>query len=124
MKRSEILGVTERILEKAGFRLSQRCHSRPCCFDLAAQGEKKLIFLKIHDNIVSQPLGQALSLQALGPVSVVANHLTNADTVAVDRETVRLALWFMEHRVHGWTPSESNQRAHVIDRLREAVKRE
>lgn len=32
---------------------------------------------KIHDNIVSQPLGQALALQALGPVSVVNNHLTS-----------------------------------------------
>jgi len=32
---------------------------------------------KIHDNVVSQPLGQALSLTALGPVSVVNNHLTS-----------------------------------------------
>ena len=32
---------------------------------------------KIHDNVVSQPLGQALSLNALGPVSVVNNHLTS-----------------------------------------------
>lgn len=32
---------------------------------------------KIHDNIVSQPLGQALSLSALGPVSVLDNHLTS-----------------------------------------------
>lgn len=33
--------------------------------------------VKIHDNVVSQPLGQALALQALGPVSVVNNHLTS-----------------------------------------------
>ncbi len=32
---------------------------------------------KIHDNIVSQPLGQALSLTALGPVSVLDNHFTS-----------------------------------------------
>jgi hypothetical protein len=32
---------------------------------------------KIHDNVVSQPLGQALSLTALGPVSVVNNHLVS-----------------------------------------------
>lgn len=33
--------------------------------------------IKIHDNIVSQPLGQALSLAALGPVSVVGNQFTS-----------------------------------------------
>ena len=32
--------------------------------------------IKIHDNVVVQPLGQALYLLALGPVSVVGNHLT------------------------------------------------
>jgi hypothetical protein len=36
---------------------------------------------KIHDNVVSQPLGQALSLTALGPVSVVNNHLTSRGMV-------------------------------------------
>jgi putative transcriptional regulator len=65
MKRSEILGVTERILEKAGFRLSQRCHSKPCCFDLAAQGEKKLIFLKIQANIGNTCLNDAAELQKI-----------------------------------------------------------
>ena len=30
--------------------------------------------IKVHDNIVSVPLGQALSLTALGPVSVVGNQ--------------------------------------------------
>jgi len=32
---------------------------------------------RIHDNIVSQPLGQALLLIALGPVSVVSNQFTS-----------------------------------------------
>jgi hypothetical protein len=36
---------------------------------------------KIHDNVVSQPLGQALSLTALGPVSVLDNHLTSRGMV-------------------------------------------
>lgn len=65
MKRSEILGVTERILEKAGFRLSQRCCSRPCCFDLAARGEKKLIFLRIQTNIGNTCLNDAAELQKI-----------------------------------------------------------
>jgi hypothetical protein len=33
--------------------------------------------IKIHDNIITQPLGQALFLIALGPVSVTGNHLTS-----------------------------------------------
>jgi uncharacterized protein DUF6519 len=36
---------------------------------------------KIHENIVSQPLGQALSLAALGPVSVLDNHFTSRGMV-------------------------------------------
>ncbi|GAB4424611.1 MAG: hypothetical protein OHK0039_41850 [Bacteroidia bacterium] len=32
---------------------------------------------KIHDNIVVQPLGQALYLRALGPVSIVGNQFTS-----------------------------------------------
>ncbi|MFB3133581.1 MAG: hypothetical protein ACE10K_13770, partial [Rhodothermales bacterium] len=36
---------------------------------------------KVHDNIVSVPLGQALSLTALGPVSVVGNQFTSRGVV-------------------------------------------
>ncbi|MGH8583540.1 MAG: DUF6519 domain-containing protein [Gammaproteobacteria bacterium] len=37
--------------------------------------------LKVHDNIVSQPLGQALAAAALGPVSVQGNQLTSRGVV-------------------------------------------
>lgn len=33
--------------------------------------------IKVHDNVVTQPLGQALFLMAFGPVSVVGNQLTS-----------------------------------------------
>lgn len=33
--------------------------------------------VKIHDNIVTQPMGRALVILAMGPVSVVGNHLTS-----------------------------------------------
>ena len=41
--------------------------------------------LAVHDNIVSQPLGMALSVMALGPVSVVANEFTTRGLI--DRAT-------------------------------------
>ena len=37
--------------------------------------------VRVHDNIVSVPLGQALSLTALGPVSVVGNQFTSRGMV-------------------------------------------
>lgn len=37
--------------------------------------------LKVHDNIVSAPLGQALSVMALGPLSVVGNQFTSRGVV-------------------------------------------
>jgi hypothetical protein len=46
-------------------------------------GEKELLnhdgipAVKIHDNIVTQPVGQALFLMAFGPVSVIGNHFTS-----------------------------------------------
>jgi len=37
--------------------------------------------VRIHDNVVSQPLGQALLLGALGPVSIQGNSLTSRGIV-------------------------------------------
>ena len=33
--------------------------------------------VKIHDNIITQPLGQALLMMAMGPVSVIGNQMTS-----------------------------------------------
>ncbi len=65
MKRSEILGVTEQVLEKAGFQLSQRCSSRSSCFDLAAHRKKQLIFLKICADIGNACLNDTAELQKI-----------------------------------------------------------
>jgi putative transcriptional regulator len=65
VKKSEILGTTERILEKAGFKLSKRCSSRSSCFDLAAHRHKQLIFLKICADIGNTYLNDAAELQKI-----------------------------------------------------------
>ncbi|MCP4455286.1 MAG: hypothetical protein GY809_27825, partial [Planctomycetes bacterium] len=45
------------------------------------QRQNGVTALKVHDNIISQPLGRALSVTAIGPVSVVANQLTSQGMV-------------------------------------------
>ena len=65
MKRAEILDITESILEKAGFQLSQRCTSRPSCFDLAAHGKKQLAFIKVYANIGNVSAKDASELQTI-----------------------------------------------------------
>ena len=65
MKRGEILDITESILEKAGFQLSQICTSRPSCFDLAIQKEKQLAFVKVYGNIGNVFAKDASELQTI-----------------------------------------------------------
>jgi putative transcriptional regulator len=65
LKKSEILGTTEQILEKAGFKLSKRCSSRSSCFDLAAHKHNQLIFLKICADIGNTCLNDAAELQKI-----------------------------------------------------------
>ncbi len=65
MKRAEILDITESILEKAGFQISQRCTSRPSCFDLAAQRKKQLTFIKVYANIGNISAKDASELQKI-----------------------------------------------------------
>ncbi len=44
-------------------------------------GQNGMPAVKIHDNVVSVPVGQALSLVALGPVSVIGNQFTSRGTI-------------------------------------------
>jgi len=57
---------------------------------------------RIHDNVVSQPLGQALSLQALGPVSVEGNALTTRGLIVsvLDPSFWASAVWILNL---GWS---------------------
>jgi len=62
LSRKEILEEAESILEKAGFNISNRCCSRPSCFDFAARKENLLTFVKVHVNIGSASLKDASEL--------------------------------------------------------------
>jgi hypothetical protein len=56
--------------------------------DMQAFDKTNVSLTKIHDNIVKQPLGQALFLIAFGPVSIVGNHLMSQ---GIDIEACTLA---------------------------------
>ena len=57
---------------------------------------------RIHDNVISQPLGQALFLQALGPVAVQGNALTTRGLIlqALDPSFWASAVWILNL---GWS---------------------
>ncbi len=65
MKKAEILDATESILEKAGFQLSQRCTSRPSCFDFVAHRKGQLTFIKVYANIGNISAKDASELQTI-----------------------------------------------------------
>lgn len=51
MDRKKILDNAESLFEEAGFHQSQRCCTRPSCFDFVARKGKQLAFVKVHPNI-------------------------------------------------------------------------
>jgi putative transcriptional regulator len=65
MKRTEILTAAESVLKEAGFQLSERCVSRPSCFDLAARRKEQLALIKTHINIGNLCTEDACELQTI-----------------------------------------------------------
>lgn len=51
MKRGEMLDVTESILKKTGFQVSERCVARTSCFDFVTRRKEQPVFIKAHVNI-------------------------------------------------------------------------
>jgi len=47
----EKVKAAETLLKEAGFTVSQRCISRPSCFDIAARKNKSIILIKFHKDI-------------------------------------------------------------------------
>lgn len=65
MTRTEVLDVMESILKEAGFDVSEKCCSRPSCFDIAARREKQLALFKVQTNIGSTSFCDAFELQTI-----------------------------------------------------------
>jgi putative transcriptional regulator len=61
----ESLETTEKVLKEAGFVVSQRCRSRPSCFDFAARKNDTLIFIKVQPGIDNFSSDDSFDLKAL-----------------------------------------------------------
>ncbi|MDH5267470.1 MAG: helix-turn-helix domain-containing protein [Candidatus Bathyarchaeota archaeon] len=65
MKLAQILNATELILKKGGFQVSERCTSRPSCFDFVTRKRKKLAFVKVHSDIGNVSPRNSCEVQAI-----------------------------------------------------------
>ncbi|WP_424929841.1 DUF6519 domain-containing protein [Amaricoccus tamworthensis] len=61
--------------------------------------------LRVHDNVVQQPMGRAMTVMAAGPVSVIANHLTAERTGAEAADRMAGALMLISLSGVGNLPS-------------------
>jgi putative transcriptional regulator len=65
MNRAEMLNAAESVLKDAGFRISQRCSSRPSCFCIVARKSENLTFIKIVTDLGRISLKDTLQLQSI-----------------------------------------------------------
>ena len=61
----ESVKSAETILKEAGFTVSQRCCSRPSCFDFAAKKKKTIIFAKVQPDIGNVSPNDSLDLKVI-----------------------------------------------------------
>lgn len=64
-ERAETLDATESIFKRAGFQISERCVSRPSCFDLAVRRKAQLTLVKVPTSIGSIQINIASELKRI-----------------------------------------------------------
>lgn len=65
MKGTEMLDAAKGILETSGFNISERCYSRPSCFDFAVKRENQTAFIKIFANVENITAKDSSELETL-----------------------------------------------------------
>jgi putative transcriptional regulator len=76
----ENLQTIEAVLKEAGFVVSQRCLSRPSCFDFAARKSENLILIKVQPDIDSFSSDDSFELKALSECISAASLLVAENT--------------------------------------------
>lgn len=101
MNRAEIVDEAESVLKNAGFDVSQRCRSRPSCFDFVARRKTQLTFIKAHENIGNISMRDALELQTLSKHFSAASILVCSKTRHKPMEDDTI---YSRYGVYGVTP--------------------
>jgi putative transcriptional regulator len=68
----EKIKAAESVLKEGGFAVSQRCCSRPSCFDIAARKRESLIFIKVQPDIGCVSPYDSLELR------IISEHISAA----------------------------------------------
>lgn len=76
----ESIRATKATLKEAGFTVSQRCCSRPSCFDFAARKSKTLIFIKVQSDIGNVSPSDSLELKVISECVSAASLLISEKT--------------------------------------------
>jgi putative transcriptional regulator len=76
----ESLEATEAVLREAGFVVSQRCLSRPSCFDFVARKSENLILIKVQPDIDAFSSDDSFELKALSECISAAALLVTENT--------------------------------------------
>lgn len=79
-RETERVRTADAILKEAGFTVSQRCCSRPSCFDFAARKSKTLIFIKLQSDIDSLSPSDSLELKVISKCVSAASLLISDKT--------------------------------------------
>lgn len=77
---TEIAEAAESILKKDGFILSQRCCSRPSCFDFAARKDKNLLLIKVKKDIGNVSADDSRELKLISECISAASLLISEKT--------------------------------------------
>lgn len=78
-RETEKIKAAENILKEGGFTVSQRCCSRPSCFDVAARKSKSLIFIKVQSDIGCVSPYDSLELR------IISEHVSAASLFISER---------------------------------------
>jgi len=70
----------EAVLKEAGFNVSEKCCSRPSCFDYAARKSENLIFIKVQSDIGSLSPSDAHELKVISECVSAASLLLGEKT--------------------------------------------
>lgn len=80
IREMENVRTAEAILREAGFAVSERCCSRPSCFDFAARKSKSLIFVKVQSDIDNLSPSDSLELKVISKCVSAASLLISEKT--------------------------------------------